>query len=104
MAKKTREPKIRRIRIGCAGGCKATPETLHMSPGDVVVIFARGSDVEVNFVGKSPFKSGKDPIKVASGTAHPEVVGSKTGTFEYRPKCTNPSCPTGAGNPVMIVP
>ena len=55
-----------------------------MSPGDVMVLIAVDVDARVTFIGGSPFKSKATQIRVAKGTAHPEVVGNKEGVFEYR--------------------
>ena len=97
-------PKVRNIKYRCGGTCKARPNPAHMSPGDVMVLFAVDVDARVTFIGGSPFKSKATRIQVQKGTAHPEVVGDKKGKFEYRLSCTNPSCPSSVANPEMIVP
>jgi hypothetical protein len=74
-----------------------------MSPGDVVVLLAIDTDATVNFVGASPFQSGTNPIHIPKGTAHPEVVGPGTGTFDYSLSCS--ACTGGTVvSPKMIVP
>lgn len=98
------QPKTRNIRYRCDGTCKASPKFAHMSPGDVMVLIAVDVDARVTFIGGSPFKSKATQIRVAKGTAHPEVVANKEGVFEYRLSCSNPSCPSSVANPEMIVP
>jgi hypothetical protein len=104
-AKRTaKEPSVRKIKYRCSNGCKATPKFATMNQGDVVVLIAVNTDATINFLGTSPFESGTDPIHVPKGTAHPEVVASNSGTFEYTLSCKNPRCSSGVTNPEMIVP
>lgn len=93
---------VREINYRCAGGCRATPPSAHMSPGDVVCMVAVNTDVTVNFTGASPFESGADPIDIPEGSFRCEVVGSATGTFPYALSCSK--CPSGLVPPEMIVP
>ena len=90
------------INYRCAGGCRATPPSVHMSPGDVVTMVAVNTDVTINFTGASPFESGADPINISQGGFQTEVVGTATGTFGYALSCSK--CPTGLVPPEMIVP
>lgn len=93
---------VREINYRCAGGCRATPPSVHISPGDVVVMVAVNTDVTINFTGASPFESGADPISIAEGSFQAEVVGTATGTFSYALSCSK--CPSGLVPPEMIVP
>lgn len=89
------------INYRCAGGCRATPPSVHMSPGDVVVMVAVNTDVTINFTAGSPFESGADPIHISAGSSQSEVAGSTPGTFPYALSCS--TCLSGLVPPEMIV-
>jgi hypothetical protein len=90
------------INYRCAGGCRATPSNVHMSPGDVVTMVAVNTDVTINFTGASPFESGADPINIPEGGFQTEIVSAATGNFAYALSCSK--CPSGLVPPEMIVP
>lgn len=103
MAKK-KTARTKSIKYLCDNGCKAKPKKTHMAPGQNVTLRAVNTDVTINFVSGSPFKSGTDPIHIAKGQTRQEVVGGKKGEFQYTLACANPRCQSSVDNPRMLVP
>jgi hypothetical protein len=83
--------------------CSVTPRSKHLSPGDIVVLIATGTDVWITFVNGTPFTSAPNPIHLVDGVPQVFVVDSRPGTFRYTIQCS--TCPDQIGiPPEMIVP
>ena len=85
------------------GTCGVVPRSRHMSPGDIAVLIARGTDATIDFAKGSPFVSRTDPINLSDGVPHSEVVDSRRGTYRYRISCSE-CASTLHIPPEMIVP
>jgi hypothetical protein len=81
--------KPRLFRYFCQSNvCAVAPRSKHISPGDIVALFASGTDVTIDFgAGGTPFTSGTNPIQLADGVPQAFVVDSRTGTFTYSIVC-----------------
>jgi hypothetical protein len=97
--KKTSGGATRRLTFRCSGGCQATPNALHVDPGDTVVMKASGTDVVVRFR-KSPFR--RTVFRIAAGQTDSATVVKKTpGSFGYNLTCA--SCPAPSLPPRIII-
>ena len=99
-------PELIQIHCGCLGSCVASPSTVHMSPGDQVVMDAINADVRVHFKNGSPFVSGAVTFNILQGTAHPPETIKPTPPkkFTYGLTCTNPRCSTSQDDAEFIIP
>ena len=94
------------IHCGCLGSCIANPPSVHLSPGDQVVMDAMNADVRVTFLHGSPFVSNAVTFTILQGTAHPieTIKPTPAKTFDYRLTCSNPRCRSDQDDAEMIVP
>ena len=106
---------VKRISYRCVGTaspcCKITDRSAHMEPGDVVVLIAVDTRVNIKFRHGSPFESGETSFTIAAGSFRVEVVKNVIGIppvrFPYNDDCCaacRVGCPHPEGPPEMIVP
>jgi hypothetical protein len=89
----------RRLTIRCSGGCTAHPDPLHVNFGDTVVMKAVGTDAQIKFGAKSPFR--RKTFNLMAGKTDSAKVVKKPGTFSYRLACA--SCPSPSLPPRIII-
>ena len=85
------------------GFCTAVQRQTHLGAiGNIAMMVAVNTNVKIKFTAGSPFGSVTE-IDIPKGGIHEQVVVA-AGTFPYNLSCKNPSCPTVAAPPEMIVP
>ena len=94
-------PKAITIKYGCDGTCKAQLKHPHMKRGDLVVMVATNTDVTVDFLKASPFRSGNTHFSIPRMTALVEVVSGRSRDYPYTLTCSG--CPSGIDDPSMII-
>jgi len=98
------------IHCGCLGSCIANPPSVHLSPGDQVVMDAMNADVRVTFLHGSPFVSNAVTFTILQGTAHPVETIKPTINptppkhFRYGLACSNPRCRSDEDDAEFIIP
>ena len=100
-AKKKSARHVTTFTFKCSGGCK--PSRKHVLPGAHVSLEAKGTNATIQFLTRTPFKSGHKHFDLKDGHPVSEVVKlTALGVYEYRLSCD--SCRSPFGNPKMIVP
>jgi hypothetical protein len=97
--------KTHTFRYFCQGHtCAVAPRSKHMSPDDVAVLVANGTNVTITFEATgTPFKLAPNPIFLVDGQPQAYIVDSRHDTFPYMIRCS--TCDDQVAiPPEMIVP